>query len=81
MIVGVGIDIVSVERIRSSREKHGQRFVEKILTPGEIELCMGRKSPDEGFAARFAAKEAGMKALATGFDQGVGWHDVEVIGG
>lgn len=80
MILGLGIDLVATDRIRKLRERHGERFLARIYSDGEIAACMRRKSPDEGFAARFAAKEAALKALGTGISQGIGWRDVEVVG-
>lgn len=79
MVVGLGIDLVAVGRIKRLRERHGDRFLTRIYTAGEVAACLGRKSPDEGLAARFAAKEAALKALGTGVAHGVGWRDVEVV--
>ena len=79
MIVGVGLDLVQIDRIRSARERHGARFLRRVFTDAEIESCLRRADPDPSLAARFAAKEAGMKALGTGWAQGVGWRDLEVV--
>ncbi len=79
MIVGLGLDIVDVDRFRAVRERWGDRFLRRVFTEGELETCLGRGNPDRGLAARFAAKEAGMKALRTGWSGGVGWHDLEVV--
>ena len=76
MIVGLGIDLVELERIEAILERYGRRFLEKILTPVELETLPPR--PLSYAAARFAAKEAGAKALGTGFAHGVGLHDFEV---
>jgi holo-[acyl-carrier protein] synthase len=81
MIVGIGIDLVEIDRISQNIEKHSERFLNRVFTQRELEFCMGRKLPAPGLAARFAAKEAAMKALGTGYGQSVGWHDVEVVGG
>ncbi|MDW7709068.1 MAG: holo-ACP synthase [Deferrisomatales bacterium] len=81
MILGVGLDIVSVERIRALRERRGERFLRRVFTAGEAGACLGKKDPAPSLAARFAAKEAGMKALGTGWSQGVGWQDLEVVSG
>lgn len=81
MIVGLGIDLASVSRIGGLRERHGDRFLERVFTGGEIAFCTGRKDENRGFAARFAAKEAAMKALGTGLAGGVTWRDVEVVNG
>jgi holo-[acyl-carrier protein] synthase len=77
MILGVGIDLVEVGRIERALLK-GDRFMRRLYTPGEIAYCTRHKEPGRHFAARFAAKEAGMKALGTGWSNGVGWRDFEV---
>ncbi|MBI5441999.1 MAG: holo-ACP synthase [Deltaproteobacteria bacterium] len=79
MILGLGLDLVEVARIRRLREARGERFLDRVYTPGEREACAGRREPDEGLAARFAAKEAAMKALGTGWTEGVAWRDFEVV--
>ncbi len=79
MIVGSGIDIEEVSRIRGAIERHGRRFVERIFTPREVAYAEQAANRYERYTARFAAKEAGMKALGTGWDQGVRWVDVEVV--
>ena len=79
MIVGTGIDIEEVDRIRGAIERHGRRFIERIFTPAEAAYAEQAASPYERYTARFAAKEAGMKALGTGWDHGVRWVDVEVV--
>jgi holo-[acyl-carrier protein] synthase len=78
MIVGTGIDIAEAERIAASIERFGRRFVERIFTPDEIRYCESKANKTERYAARFAAKEAGMKAIGTGWSQGVRWQDIEV---
>jgi len=78
MIVGTGIDIAEVPRIRQSIERFGARFIERIYTPGEIRYCDSKANRFERYAARFAAKEAAMKALGTGWNHGVRWRDCEV---
>lgn len=77
MILGIGIDLVEVARIEQALER-GERFRRRLYTPGEIEYCLRHKEPARHFAARFAAKEAGMKALGTGWSNGVTWKDFEV---
>lgn len=77
MILGIGIDLVEVARIAKALER-GERFTRRLYTPGEFEYCMRHKEPARHFAARFAAKEAGMKALGTGWSNGVTWKDFEV---
>ncbi len=79
MIVGLGTDMIEISRIERSLEQFGQRFLEKIFTPGEIAYCQRKKkNAAESFAARFAAKEAGAKALGTGISRGVTWKEIEV---
>jgi holo-[acyl-carrier protein] synthase len=78
MIVGSGIDIAEVPRIRQSIERFGDRFLHRIFTPGEIRYCDSKANRAERYAARFAAKEAAMKALGTGWSHGVRWRDCEV---
>jgi holo-[acyl-carrier protein] synthase len=79
MIVGTGIDLAEVARIRDAVERHGRRFLERIYTPGEIAYVERKANRYERLAARFAAKEAGMKAIGTGWRRGVRWIDFEVI--
>jgi len=79
MILGTGVDIAEVARIRQSIERFGDRFLHRIFTDGEILYCERKASRFESYAARFAAKEAGMKALGTGWNHGVRWRDVEVV--
>ena len=78
MIVGTGVDIAEVDRIRESIERFGERFLHRVFTDSEIEYCDRKAGRFESYAARFAAKEAGMKAIGTGWKRGVTWHDFEV---
>src|SRR5277367_1585262 len=78
MIVGTGVDLAEVSRVRAAIARHGRRFIERIYTPAEIAYAERKANRYERFAARFAAKEAGMKAIGTGWRQGVGWRDLEV---
>lgn len=78
MIVGTGIDIAEVPRIRQSIERFGQRFLQRVYTEGEMRYCDSKANRVERYAARFAAKEAAMKALGTGWNHGVRWRDCEV---
>jgi holo-[acyl-carrier protein] synthase len=78
MILGTGIDLAEVDRVREAIERHGDRFVHRIYTPAEIAYVQRKANKYERFAARFAAKEAGMKAIGTGWRRGVTWHDFEV---
>lgn len=80
MILGVGIDIIEVARIRSSYERFGERFLNRILLSGEINYCLSHKEPGPFLAARFAAKEAISKAFGTGIGVQLGWQDMEVRG-
>jgi holo-[acyl-carrier protein] synthase len=78
VIVGVGVDLAEVPRIRASFERFGERFRDRIFTPLEIAYCESKANKYERYAARFAAKEAGMKAIGTGMRRGVRWVDFEV---
>lgn len=78
MIIGTGIDITEVARIAAAIERYGERFLNRVYTPREIDYCRSKRNANERFAARFAAKEAAMKAIGTGLRRGVTWHDVEV---
>ena len=78
MIVGTGVDIAEVHRIRESIERFGERFLRRIFTEGEITYCQPKANRFESYAARFAAKEAVMKALGTGA-RSVGWREIEVL--
>ena len=80
MIVGTGVDLCEVDRIRKAiTASHGSRLVERVFTAREIAYAERKANPYERYAARFAAKEAGMKALGTGWRGGLGWQDLEVI--
>src|SRR5580698_364832 len=78
MLLGTGIDIVEIERIAQSIARYGDHFLKKIFTAGEIAYCSQKRNFAESFAARFAAKEAGAKALGTGIQHGVTWKELEV---
>ncbi len=78
MIVGTGVDLAEVPRIRAAIERYGRRFIERIYTRAEIAYVERKANRYERFAARFAAKEAGMKAIGTGWRHGVRWQDFEV---
>lgn len=79
MILGTGVDLAEVDRIRAAVERYGQRFVERLFTPREIAYVERKANRFERYAARFAAKEAGMKAIGTGWRGGVRWQDFEVV--
>ncbi len=81
MIFGTGIDLIEVERVRQALERAatGARFRQRVFTAGEIAYCESRgRARFQSYAARFAAKEATMKALGTGWNRHVGWQDIEV---
>ena len=79
MIIGIGLDLVEIERVRGMLERHPSRARAKLFTPGEVDHCGRVREPVESFAARFAAKEALFKALGTGLSGGARWCDVEVV--
>jgi holo-[acyl-carrier protein] synthase len=79
MIVGTGVDLTEVARIKAAVERFGERFLARVFTAEEIRYCTSKLNSAERLAARFAAKEAGMKAAGTGLRHGVTWHDVEVV--
>jgi holo-[acyl-carrier protein] synthase len=78
-IIGVGLDATEIQRIAEAIERYGERFVRRIFTDGEIAYCRRKRDAASSFAARFAAKEAAMKALGTGHTQGVYWTGIEVV--
>jgi holo-[acyl-carrier protein] synthase len=78
MIVGTGVDLAEVPRIKASIERFGAKFIKRIYTPAEIAYVERKANKNERYAARFAAKEAGMKAIGTGWRHGVTWQDFEV---
>src|SRR5689334_3701932 len=79
MIVSIGVDIVEISRIAERVEEAESRFRQRLFTAGEIAYCEARASKVESYAVRFAAKEAAMKALGTGWAEGVGWQEIEVV--
>ena len=78
MLIGTGVDLIEVARIAHSIERYGERFLRRVYTDHEIAYCRGRRVSAESFAARFAAKEAGAKALGTGISRGVTWNEFQV---
>src|ERR1017187_8010343 len=78
MIVGSGIDLAEIGRIQQSVDRYGQRFLDRIYTAAEQAYCLRKRKSAESLAARFAAKEAGAKALGTGISHGVNWLEIEV---
>lgn len=78
MVLGLGTDLIEIERVQASMDRYGERFLDRVFTAGEIAYCKRKKQAAESFAARFAAKEAGAKALGTGISRGVSWKEFEV---
>ena len=78
MIIGLGLDLCDGARVRRAIARH-PRLISRVFTDLESSLCLSRRDPAPCFAARFAAKEAAMKALGTGWSGGVGWRDIEVV--
>jgi holo-[acyl-carrier protein] synthase len=78
-IIGLGMDAAEIDRVAAAIERFGDRFLAKVFTEGEIAYCRRRRNAAPSFAARFAAKEAAMKALGTGFSRGVYWTGIEVV--
>jgi holo-[acyl-carrier protein] synthase len=77
-VVGIGTDIIECLRIAQMIERHGELFLTRVYTPHEIEYCSARKAATQHYAGRFAAKEAVLKALGTGWTRGIQWRDIEV---
>jgi holo-[acyl-carrier protein] synthase len=78
-IIGIGTDIVECLRIAQMIERHGELFISRVYTPAEIEYCSVRKAATQHYAGRWAAKEAVLKTLGTGWAKGISWRDVEVL--
>jgi holo-[acyl-carrier protein] synthase len=78
-IIGLGLDATEIPRIAALIERYGERFIRRLFTDGEVAYCNRRRTPAIHFAGRFAAKEAGMKALGTGHSQEVLWRDIEIV--
>ena len=78
-VIAIGVDIESIERVGQLLERYGPRFVERVFTAGEAAYSLRRRHPAQHLAARFAAKEAAMKALGTGRAAGVLWRSIEVV--
>lgn len=79
MIVGLGMDIAEIDRVEQVLTRRGPAILERLYTPREVAYCESHKNKFERYAARFAAKEAAMKALGTGWTRGVRWRDIEVV--
>ncbi len=78
-VVGIGLDLVKIDRIRAIAERWQARFLDRLYTEAERRYCANRPAPYASFAGRFAAKEAVLKALGTGWSDGVSWHDIQVL--
>jgi holo-[acyl-carrier protein] synthase len=78
VVIGLGTDLIEIARIERSVHRFGDAFLQRVYTPGEIAYCQRKKNAGESLAARFAAKEAGAKALGTGISRGVSWREFEV---
>src|SRR4051812_49304061 len=78
-IFGIGTDIIECLRIAQMIERHGELFIGRVFTPDEIHYCQSRKQATQHFAGRWAAKEAVLKALGTGWRKGISWRDIEVL--
>jgi holo-[acyl-carrier protein] synthase len=78
LVVGIGIDVVEIARIRRLMERWRERFLQRVFTESELAYALGRQDPAQHLAARFAAKEATLKALGTGLSMGVRWREMEV---
>jgi holo-[acyl-carrier protein] synthase len=78
VIVGLGVDMEEISRLGEAISRHGRRFLERVFTAAEIAYCERHRDSVERYAGRFAAKEAAMKALGTGWSKGVRWVDIEV---
>jgi holo-[acyl-carrier protein] synthase len=79
MLQGLGVDLIEVGRIRKACDRWGERFLRRVFTAGERAYCMRKAHPEQSLAARFAAKEAVLKAIGTGLSGGIRWTDVEVV--
>ena len=79
MIVGLGIDLIEIERVKKAHLKHGRRFIERLFTPAEAKYCLKKKDPYPSLAGRFAAKEAVIKAFSYGFGGRWKWTQIEVV--
>lgn len=80
MIIGIGVDLVKISRIEKAAKEHSS-FMERVFTDRERDYCRRQRFPDQHFAARFAAKEAVLKAFGTGWSMGIRWTDIEILHG
>jgi holo-[acyl-carrier protein] synthase len=79
MLLGLGVDMVEVGRVKKAWERWGERFLNRVFTSEERHYCLRKAYPEQSLAARFAAKEAVLKAIGTGLSGGIGWKDVEIV--
>jgi holo-[acyl-carrier protein] synthase len=79
MVIGIGIDIIEIDRVKKSVDEFGDHFLNKIYTPLELKYCLSKSNKYQHLAARFAAKEAIYKALSTGWAKDLSWQDLEII--
>jgi holo-[acyl-carrier protein] synthase len=79
MVTGLGVDMIEVSRIKKALDRWGERFLKRVFTPEEKRYSMRKAFPEQSLAARFATKEAVMKALGTGLSGGIAWTDVEIV--
>jgi holo-[acyl-carrier protein] synthase len=79
MVIGIGIDIIEIDRIKESVDEYGDQFLQKVYTPAEIKYCLSKKNKYQHLAARFAAKEAIYKAISSNWDSELSWQDMEII--
>jgi holo-[acyl-carrier protein] synthase len=79
MVIGIGIDIIEIDRIKESVDDYGDQFLKKVYTDGELKYCLSKKNKYQHLAARFAAKEAIYKAISSNWDSELSWHDMEII--
>lgn len=78
-VLGIGNDIIEIDRIRLGIKKHGVKFLDRLFTAKEQQYCLEHKDPTPRFAGRFSAKEAIVKALGVGFGELVSWRDIEIL--
>jgi len=78
-VLGVGTDITECLRIARMIERHGELFIDRVFTPAEVEYCSSRKAATQHYAGRWAAKEAVLKAMGTGWVRGISWRDLEIL--
>ena len=78
-VLGIGTDIIQCQRIKGMIEKHDEIFIKRVYTPGEIDYCASRKAYVQHYAGRWAAKEAILKAIGTGWAKGIQWTDIEIV--